>query len=84
VKAAFTRSFNKTVHLTPYSTGAAPKKRGRPAAADEDVEDVYDELEQAGTEKMDSADSDDDIAADRMIVVLHVCDCHIWTCRTID
>jgi len=73
VKAAFTRSFNKTVHLTPYSTGAAPKKRGRQAArADEDAEDIYDEPEQAGDEKRDSENSDDDISTDRMIVVLQL------------
>jgi len=70
VKAAFTRSFNKTVHLTPYSTGAAAKKRGRPAAeADDDDEDMYDEA--TGVEKRDSGDSDDDIAADRMILVCY-------------
>jgi len=70
VKAAFTRTFNKTVHLTPYSTGAAPSKRGRQApAADEDIEGVlYDE--QAGAEKIDSEESDEDISADRMIVVI--------------
>jgi len=76
VKAAFTRSYNKAVHLTPYSTGAATKKRGRQAAgADEDTEDIYDETEQQmEVEKRDSDNSDDDIATDRMIVVLHVCD----------
>jgi len=76
VKAAFTRSYNKAVHLTPYSTGAAPKKRGRQTAiADEDAEGVYDETEQQmEVEKRDSEDSGDDIATDRMIVVLRVCD----------
>jgi len=58
--------------LTPYSTGAAPKKRGRQAAGgDEDAEDVYNEMEPAGVEK-ESEDSDDDVATDRMIVVHHV------------
>ena len=74
MKAAFTRSYNKAVHLTPYSTGAAPKKRGRQAAGfDEDTEDVYDETEQQmEVEKKDAEDSDDDIATDRMIVVLRL------------
>ena len=59
--------------MTPYSTGAAAKKRGRQAAgADEDAEDVYDQMEETGVEKRDSEDSGDDISADRMIVVLHV------------
>jgi len=71
VKAAFTRSYNKTIHLTPYSTGAVPKKRGRQAVGDEDdTEDIYDQLEQAETEKRGSDDSDDDISADRMIMVV--------------
>jgi len=58
--------------LTPYSTGAAPKKRGRQAAGvDDEAEDMYDEAEQhAGDEKRDSDDNDNDITADRMIVVL--------------
>ena len=74
VKAAFTRSYNKSVHLTPYSTGAAVKKRGRQeAGADEDVEDAYNEVEQADVEKRDDGDSDDDISTDRMIVVLVLC-----------
>ena len=59
------------MHLTPYSTGAAPKKRGRQTAgADEDLEGIYDELEPAAAEKRDSEESDDDISADRMIMVL--------------
>ena len=59
--------------MTPYSTGAAAKKRGRQTAgADEDVEDVYDEMELAGLEKRDSEDSDDDITTDRMITVVDV------------
>lgn len=74
MKAAFTRSYNKSVHLTPYSTGAAPKKRGRQTAgADEDVEDEYNEMEQMEVEKRDDEDSDDDISSDRMIVVLVFC-----------
>jgi len=60
--------------LTPYSTGAAIKKRGRQeAGADEDMEDVYSEMEQAKVEKRDDEDSDDDVSADRMIVVLVLC-----------
>jgi len=76
VKAAFTRSYNKTVHLTPYSTGAAAKKRGRQAAgAEEDVDDAYNEIEQADVQGRDDDDnnSDDDVSTDRMIVVMALC-----------
>jgi len=60
--------------LTPYSTGAAVKKRGRQeAGAEEDMEDAYNEVDQAEVEKRDDDDSDDDISADRMIVVTVLC-----------
>jgi len=36
------------------------------------MEDVYDDLEEAEAEKRDSED-DDDISADRMIMVMHIC-----------
>jgi len=76
VKAAFTRSYNKIVHLTPYSTGAAAKKRGRQATGDEeDIEDAYNnEMDQGEVERKDDDDnSDDDISTDRMIVVMDLC-----------
>ena len=61
--------------MTPYSTGAAPKKRGWQAAgADEDMEDDYNEMDTAEVEKRDDGDSDDDdVSADRMIVVMVQC-----------
>ena len=59
--------------MTPYSTGAATKKRGRQAAgADEEAEDGYEELERDGVEKRDSEGSDEDMSTDRMIVVRRV------------
>ncbi|XP_061178272.1 replication factor C subunit 1-like [Saccostrea echinata] len=68
-KAAFTRTYNKEVHLTPYVTGALTKKgRGGGAAS---TEDYGLEGEGEGEEPVTAPDSDkeetDDVEMDSMI-----------------
>jgi len=71
VKAAFTRAYNKESHLTPYATGAAPKK-GQKRSADEDGE-IYDsEPEDNGASEQGAEPSDEDddaLGRDTMIKV---------------
>lgn len=64
VKAAFTRSYNKEKHKTPYAIRAAPKK-GRKGGAGEDDQGMDEEgLEQEGEE---NSQEKDDIENDAMI-----------------
>ncbi|KAK6167429.1 hypothetical protein SNE40_021461 [Patella caerulea] len=56
-KAAFTRTYNKECHLTPYATGAAPKKKRGRGAGDEDGEEL---LKMEGEEDGGTAISDDE------------------------
>lgn len=64
VKAAFTRSYNKEKHKTPYAIRAAPKK-GRKGGAAEDHQGIDEEgLEQEGEE---NSQEKDDIENDAMI-----------------
>ncbi|KAJ8321817.1 hypothetical protein KUTeg_000288 [Tegillarca granosa] len=70
-KAAFTRAYNKEVHMTPYATGvASKKKKGKGAAVDE--EEIYMEGE-GGGEGAPAGDSEDDeednVELDTMIKV---------------
>ena len=62
VKAAFTRAFNKSATLNPYSAGAAPKKkkRGASGGGEDYGEDDAEEEDQEDT---------DDVSADSMIKV---------------
>ncbi|CAH1248246.1 RFC1 [Branchiostoma lanceolatum] len=55
VKSAFTRAYNKEVHLQPYSTTAAPKKKRGGAAANMDMEEGGEggALEESDEEKED-------------------------------
>ncbi|KAL5014468.1 hypothetical protein ScPMuIL_008738 [Solemya velum] len=58
-KAAFTRSYNKEVHLTPYSTGVAVKKRrGAAAVVDEEMMGDGEEAVQDSEEDTDNIDID--------------------------
>jgi replication factor C subunit 1 len=70
VKAAFTRAYNKAVHLAPYSSAVAPKKRGRGAVASDDLDGLYDDLEEGGGGGADAEEneqSDEDVSVDAMI-----------------
>ena len=71
-KAAFTRTYNKEVHMTPYSTGAVAKKRR--GAAPVDTDDLLGEEEGGGGEGYGAApeeeeEEDDSLEADTMIKV---------------
>ena len=68
-KAAFTRQYNKEVHMTPYSTGAvAKKKRGGGAGAD--LETLGEEGEDGGGAEDDvEEENGDDLETDTMIKV---------------
>ena len=63
MKAAFTRAYNKDIHLTPYASGTvAKKKRGGAAAVDM-------EMGEEGVIESDPEEEDDDITKDSMIKV---------------
>ncbi|XP_052764097.1 replication factor C subunit 1-like isoform X2 [Mya arenaria] len=64
-KAAFTRQYNKEVHMTPYSTGAvAKKKRGGGGG---DLPDPLGEGEEGGGPEEEEEGEDDTIETDTMI-----------------
>ena len=71
VKAAFTRTYNKTARLKPYATGVMSKKgRKKTAGEDADTEGLEDGLggeEDAGNESEGS--DKEDIVHDSMIKV---------------
>ncbi len=72
VKAAFTRAYNKESHLTPYSTGAAPKKgrrRGGVAATD-DLDELEGGYEEGGTQPEEDEEEEEDVTTDTMIKVI--------------
>ena len=68
-KAAFTRQYNKECHLTPYATGAAPRrKRGRGGV----TPGAEEELEEGEGEEgalAPGSDSDEGLGRDTMIKV---------------
>ena len=70
-KAAFTRQYNKEVHMTPYSTGAvAKKKRGGGAGGGADLETLGEEGEDGGGAEDDvEEENGDDLETDTMIKV---------------
>jgi hypothetical protein len=58
-KAAFTRTYNKEVHLTPYSTGiVTKKKRGGAAAVDNDMYGDEEEAPPSSDEEGEKIDLD--------------------------
>lgn len=64
MKAAFTRAYNKDIHLTPYASGTiAKKKRGAAAPVDTEMG------EEEGVVESDPEGEDDDITKDSMIKV---------------
>ena len=75
-KAAFTRQYNKECHLTPYATGAAPRrKRGRGGVtpgAEEELEEGEGE-EGALAPGSDSEEDDEGLGRDTMIKVTGGC-----------
>ena len=62
VKAAFTRTYNKDVHLAPYATGSVAKKRR--VVVEEEIGE-----EGAAESGEESNNDDDDITKDSMIKV---------------
>ncbi|ELU15704.1 hypothetical protein CAPTEDRAFT_175237 [Capitella teleta] len=61
VKAAFTRTYNKSVHLTPYATGSSVAKKKRGAGGGEELE------EEEGGEVEEEEEEEEDITKDSMI-----------------
>jgi replication factor C subunit 1 len=65
-KAAFTRAYNKEVHMTPYATGNVAKKgRGRGGGAATDNPG----LEEEESLVVESEEEEEDISVDTMIKV---------------
>ena len=65
-KAAFTRSYNKEVHMTPYATGTMSKKKRGGGAGAEDMEGYGEEGEAAAAE---SEEEEEGLENDTMIKV---------------
>lgn len=70
-KTAFTRMYNKEVHLTPYSTGIITKKKRGRGATEDDIDQLGEgEIAMAEDEvvvEQDEDENDDDLEADTMI-----------------
>ncbi|XP_053382559.1 replication factor C subunit 1-like [Mercenaria mercenaria] len=65
-KAAFTRTYNKEVHMTPYSTGAATKKK-RGGGANTDELELLGNEEEGGGAVEEEEEEGDDLETDTMI-----------------
>ena len=74
-KAAFTRTYNKQIHLTPYSTGVVAKKRRGGGGGDE--LDMLGAEEGDGVVEEEEEEVDDDIDIDTMIKVGTFTMCHL-------
>lgn len=64
VKAAFTRAYNKDIHLTPFATGTAAKKKRVDVSMDDELKE-----ESPSGDEDDENEDDDDITKDSMIKI---------------
>ena len=73
MKAAFTRTYNKESHLTPYASGATKKGRGRGGGGGggEDLLEMEGEGEETGMVE-EEEEEEDDLTKDTMIKVITV------------
>ena len=70
VKAAFTRTYNKEVHMTPYASGTVAKKGKRQNAGNSgDIDEIDEETGEAGVASDAGENDDDDLNLDSMIKV---------------